>query len=171
MRCETVRKKLDRLSQQELTSRMREAVETHLSACEDCRRHFARQKRLAAILTSVPEPPAMPQGFGDRVLEMARQRQAAQRPVPGSIWRIGWLRSSGSAGKIAAQTAVLAGGVLLGVFMGHQTWQSAYPTNQRQATQSDPVAVYELDYLTDAPGDSLAGSYLTLMATPKHNGT
>lgn len=163
MRCETVRKKLDRLSQQELTSRMREAVEAHLSACEGCRRHFARQERLAAILTSVPEPPAVPQGFGDRVLEMARERQAAQRPTPASLWRHHWLRPS----VLVGRSAVLAGGIMLGILMGQQTWRSVHPAAPRPSMQSDPVAVYELDYLTDAPGDSLAGTYLALMGSPQ----
>jgi anti-sigma factor RsiW len=169
MRCQTVRKKLDRLSRQELASRMREAIESHLSTCEGCRQHLARLERLATFLTSVPEPPSVPEGFCERLFVVARERQAAQRPMPESIWRMGWLRSSASMGMRVAQTAVLAGGVLIGVLMGQQTWLSAHPVNQRQTTQADPVAIYELDYLTNAPGDSLAGTYLSLTAALKQN--
>ena len=62
---------------------------------------------------------------------------------------------------------MLAAGLLIGVFMGQQTWRSAHPLNPQQATQADPLAVYELDYLTNAPGDSLAGTYLALMGSPQ----
>jgi anti-sigma factor RsiW len=171
MRCQAVRKKLDRLSRQELTSRTREVIESHLSGCEGCRQYLARQERLATLLMSAPEPPSVPEGFAERLIVLASERRAAQRPIPASLWRHHWLRPSVWVGRSAAQTAVLAGGLLLGVLMGQQTWRSAHSANLRQTTGADPVAVYELDYLTNAPGDSLAGTYLTLMATPKHNGT
>jgi hypothetical protein len=122
-------------------------------------------------LTSASELPSVPHGFAERLILAGRARQAAQRPMPASLWRLHWLRPSVSVGRSAAQTAVLAGGLLLGVLMGQQSWRSTHSANPRQTTQADPVAVYELDYLTNAPGDSLAGTYLTLMATPKHNGT
>ncbi|MFZ5831787.1 MAG: hypothetical protein ACOY3P_16995 [Planctomycetota bacterium] len=41
----------------------------------------------------------------------------------------------------------------------------------QQAGHPDPVAVYQLDYLTDAPGGSLAHSYLALTHASDRNGT
>jgi hypothetical protein len=55
--------------------------------------------------------------------------------------------------------------------MGQQTWRSAHWSIPQQTIAPDPVAVYELDYLTDAPGGSLAQSYLMLTNAPNHNGT
>jgi len=52
-----------------------------------------------------------------------------------------------------------------------QTWRSAHPSLPQQTMHADPVAVYHLDYLTDAPGGSLAQSFLSLTGTPSHNGT
>ena len=170
MRCEAVRNKLDRLSRQELAPRMRERVETHLSGCGNCSQHLARQERLAALLTDVPEPPAIPEGFGDRLMAAARQRQVSRRAVAGSLWQLHWLRPSGSVGRKAAQAAVLAGGLLVGVLMGQRTWRSVHPSNAQQARQVDPVAVYELDYLTDAPNGSLVESFLALTESPSGNG-
>jgi predicted anti-sigma-YlaC factor YlaD len=164
MRCEVVRKKLDRLSRQELTLRMPESIEVHLSMCEACRRYLARQERLAILLRSVPAPPAIPQGFRKRVLAMAGERQSACRPVPESIRWLDWMRPSASVGKKVVQTAVLACGAVAGILMGQQTWRSAHLFNPQQTAQADPTAIYELDYLTDAPGDSLAGTYLTLIS-------
>jgi len=171
MRCKAVRNKLDRLSRQELAPRMRERVEAHLSACADCRRHLAAQERLAVLLTSLAKPPTVPEGFGDRLMAAASQRQAGRQSVPGSLWRLRWLSPPASVGRKAAQAAALAGGLLIGVLMGQQTWRSAHWSIPQQAIEPDPVAVYELDYLTDAPGGSLTQSYLMLTNAPNHNGT
>ena len=65
----------------------------------------------------------------------------------------------------------LAGGLLIGVLMGQQTWRFAHSSSLQQTVESDPGAVYDLDYLTDAPGGSLVQSYLTLTTAPNHNGT
>ena len=171
MRCKTVRNKLDRFSRQELMPRARDRIEAHLSVCADCRQHFAAQERLAVLLTSQPKPPAVPRGFGDRLMAAARQRKAGRQVVPGSLWRLRWLSPPASVGRKAAQTVAIAGGLLIGVLMGQQTWRSAHSSIPQQTVQPDPVAVYQLDYLTDAPGGSLAQSYLTLTNAPNHNGT
>jgi len=55
--------------------------------------------------------------------------------------------------------------------MGQQTWRSAHPALPQQALQADAVAVYQLDYLTDAPGGSLVQSFLSLTSAPSHHGT
>jgi anti-sigma factor RsiW len=174
MRCKTVRDKLDRFVRQELAPRMRDRVEAHLKDCAGCRRHLAWQERLATLLAGPAEPPSVPEGFSDRLMAAARQRQAACRPVPGSLWRLRWLSPSGTdghharhgrlvaVGQKAAQAVALAGGLLIGVLMGQQTWQLLHPSMAQQNMQPDPVAVYQLDYLTEAPGGSLAQSYLTL---------
>jgi anti-sigma factor RsiW len=171
MRCQAVRNKLDRLSRQELAPRVRAAVEAHLNVCSDCRRYLAREERLTALLVDAPAPPPIPKGFGDRLIVAARRRQAVRRPVPGPLWRLRWPSPSASVGKKAAQAVALAGGLIIGVFMGHQTWRSAHATIPQPAIQSDPLAVYQLDSMTDAPAGSLAQSYLTLTGIPNQNGT
>ena len=150
---------------------MRERIEVHLSQCADCRRHLARQEQLAALLASAFKPPTVPDGFANRLMAAARQRQAKPQSVPGSLWRLRWLSTDTSIRRKAAQAVALAGGLLIGVLMGQQTWRSAHPPIDQQAGPPDPVAVYQLDYLTDAPGGSLAQSYLTLTSAPNHNGT
>ena len=171
MRCKAVRNKLDHLSRQELAPQMRARVEAHLSDCADCRRHLAAQERLAVLLTSLPKPPAISEGLGDRLMAAARERLAARRPVPGSLSRRRWLLPPASVGRKAAQAVAIAGGLLIGVLMGQQTWRFAHASIPHQAVEPDPVAVYQLDYLTDAPSGSLVQSYLTLTNTPNHNGT
>ncbi len=171
MRCQAVRNKLDRFARQELAPRTFNRVEAHLRDCAACRRHLARQERLTKLLTGLPQPPALAEAFGDRLMAAARQRQAARRSVPGSLWRRRWSLPSAAVGAKAAQAAALACGLVIGVLMGQQTWRSAHPSIPQPATPTDPVAVYQLDYLTDAPGGSLAQSFLSLTGTPHHNGT
>jgi hypothetical protein len=65
---------------------------------------------------------------------------------------------------------VLAGGLLMGVFMGQQTWRSVRPSSAQPSRQRDAIAAHELDYLTDAPGVSLAESYLMLTGDSRPNG-
>ena len=115
MRCKAVRNRLDRFSRQELTPRARKRIEAHLSGCADCRQHLASHERLAVLLTNLPRPQAVPEGFGNRLLAAARERQAVRRPVPGSLWRPRWLSPPASVGRKAAQAVALAGGLLIGV--------------------------------------------------------
>ena len=156
---------------------MRERVEAHLIACADCRRHLAAQERLTVLLTSLPEPPAVPEGFGDRLMAAASQRQAGRQSIPRSLWRLRWSSPPGTdrrlvaVGRKATQAMALAGGLLIGVLMGQQTWRSAHSSIPQPTIEPDPVAVYQLDYLTDAPGGSLAQSFLSLTNAPNHNGT
>ena len=136
-----------------------------------CRDELARQEQLLALLRGDSTIPPVPEGFSGRVMAKARQRLAVRRPpdtAPASPRR--WWQSV-SIPLRAEAAAVLAAGLLIGVFMGQQTWQSAHRATSRQATQADPSAVYQLDYLSDAPGGSLAESFLTLTGDSRGNGT
>jgi hypothetical protein len=53
----------------------------------------------------------------------------------------------------------LAGGLLLGVYLGAQTWDSGPPAAIEQA---DPLAGSGLGQLVEPGGDSLAQAYLAL---------
>lgn len=171
MRCEAVRNNLDHLIRGQLALEARERIEAHLKHCEDCRRHLGHQQRLAVLLASLPQPPAVPEGFAERLIDAARQRQASRQPEPASRWRRRWQTLTGPAGRRVTQAAALAGGLLIGVAVGQQTWHSVHPPMSQPTVQPDPLAVYGLDYLTDAPGGSLVQSYLRLTKTPEYNGT
>lgn len=170
MRCDVVRKNLDRLARQELAPSEREPIEAHLSQCADCRRERDRQEQLATLLKSVPEPPAVPEGFADRLLVAVRQRQAEQQSTPASRRRVHWAVTPGVIRQKVTQLAVLAGGLLIGMLMGQQTWESIHPSSMQGARRAAPVAADELDYLTDVPGGSLAESYLMMTRVPDKNG-
>ena len=70
------------------------------------------------------------------------------------------------AARLAAAAAVLVMGLAIGVLMGRDTWQSPgiQPVGKSQMAQVEPITIYNLDYLTDAPKGSLADAYLTLVS-------
>ncbi len=65
-----------------------------------------------------------------------------------------------------AAAAVLVMGLAIGALMGRDTWQSpgVQSGGKSQMAQVEPTAIYNLDYLTDAPKGSLADAYLTLVS-------
>lgn len=171
MRCRSVRDKLDRYCSQELPARLLARMEAHLQDCVDCRRQLARQGRLDVVLRSVPEPPAVPAGFAERLASAMRERQVVRRSVPASLERRRWMSPSGSVGRQVTQAAVCVAGLLIGILMAQQTWQSVHPVDSQFAHQLNRDAVQELDYLMDIRGDSLAESYLALTTTTSRSGT
>ena len=168
MRCEQVRQKLDAYAANELTAGVREKVENHLAACDACRQALARQRELAALLRGVPAPP-VPEGFAARLMAAARERVSArERPVtaPASPWR--WWTSVPASMRLAA-AAVLVISLSLGALMGWDTARGGAAAPSASA-QADPTAVYNLDFLADAPSGSLAEAYLTLASAPAAEG-
>lgn len=173
MRCKTVQKQLDRFVRGELASQEQATIETHLALCEACRQCLAREERLTTVLKTVHEPPALPEGFEGRVMEAARRRQkeyvvvgqaASSKRSGRSQKGRGW-RALVPSGIQIVQATVLSVGVLLGILMGQQTWQSVHPTGNVAANQNDPRTAYRLDCLSDAPDGSLAESFLMLTAS------
>ncbi len=109
------------------------------------------------LLVLSPLPP-VPAGFAERVVDRAR-REAV--PVSADVSTRHHVRKRlGRRVRIAAGTAVaLAGGLLLGIYLGTQTWGSAPPATIEQA---DPLARSGLGKLVEPGGNSLAQAYLAL---------
>jgi len=159
MRCREVRQMLDLFVRQELTPPVRETIEVHLGSCGRCREEFARLRRLEELLVSGPTPP-VPEGFAQRVVERAR-REAVPHSAEVSV-RHRLRKGLGRRVRIGAGTAAaLAGGLLLGGYLGSQTWGNAPPAAVEPA---DPVAGSGLGQLVEPEGDSLAQTYLALTA-------
>ena len=163
MRCENVQQ-LERFVAGDLPVADRQAVQAHLAECAACRAKLAEYDALAGVVASTPTPP-IPSGFASRVMAAARQRQEAQ---PVAFWNLlRWWRLT-SAPMRAAAAAMLIVGLSVGVVLG---WTSA-PSVERAdaAAQVDPVDVYQIDYLGEAPSGSLADSYLTLVSATNEGG-
>lgn len=164
MRCREVQQKLDLLDTQELTSSEREGIEAHLESCAGCRAALLRLRRLEDLLAASPTPP-VPEGFAAQVVARAKEQQAAvarRAPRP-RFAQLGWNRIRFS----AATAAALAAGLMLGLFMGRQTWWSGAQQPAAAASQpADLLAASGFEYLVEPGGDSLAQAYLRLTSGP-----
>ena len=157
MGCREVQQKIDLFARQEVTPSERKRIETHLASCDTCRQSLKRLRDLEDVLAVLPTPP-VPEGFADRVVAMAGQQAAPER----STEELG--SSAANRMRLAAGTlAALAAGLLIGLFMGHETWRSGGQRSPVAAGQAvDLLAASGFESLVEPGGDSLAQSYLSL---------
>ena len=164
MHCENVQQQLNRFAAGDLPVADRQTVQAHLAECAACRAKLAELDALAGVVASTPTPP-IPSGFASRVIAAARQRQQAQ---PITAWNLlRWWRLT-SAPMHAAAAAVLIVGLSVGVVPTRRS--SDLAARAETAAEVDPVDVYQIDYLGEAPSGSLADSYLTLVSTTNEGG-
>jgi len=98
-----------------------------------------------------------------RVMAKARERQNTE--MERNVIRLGHrLAPSRPWAFRVAAAAVLVFGLAAGSYMGRSMSQTV---TARTAVQTSPLDAYNLDYLSDAPDGSLAGSYLALASNPK----
>lgn len=160
MRCRAVQQKLDLHAGQGLAPSVQRQVEAHLRNCPACRDARERLERLRVLLEAVPATP-VPEGFAERVLARVGQREStAGRGGFDRSRRALWRQVRAGVGTAAA----LAAGLLLGLFLGHETWQ-ATADSPGQIRQTDPLAVSGLDFLIGPGDDTLAQTYLQLTSS------
>lgn len=155
MRCDEVSQNLDLLIRQELAPPVRERIEGHLRGCGRCREELARLRRLEELLAADAYPP-VPVGFAARVVARARREVPSDAAV--AVPRTAGWRIAQRMRMAAGAAAALAGGLLLGGYLGTQTWNTAPPS----VRQTDPLAGLGLRQLVEPGGDSLAQTYLAL---------
>ena len=163
MRCRKARLTIDAYVSGKIGPRDRVAIEEHLKACDGCRQAATVARRLVALGQALPMPP-VPEGFAKRVMAQARRRIALPAPAAPSWSLAAWWRMA-SAPVRAAAAAVLVIGLASGVLMGWSTWQAQAARPAQTALQADPLASYNVGYLTDAPEGSLAQTYLALVSS------
>ena len=162
MRCETVQDNLIAFARGDSPPDERRGMEAHLRDCPTCRSALGEVDPIAATLVQGQTPP-VPGGFAARVMVAARRRQATEVFVGWNPLR--WWRLT-STPIHAAAAVVLVVGLTVGLVMGWTSMPS--PAQAPAAAQADPLEVYHLDDLGDAPAESLTDSYLALVSG--HNG-
>jgi len=164
--CLRVRRQLGAYFDGELSPKNRTAVERHLVRCRSCRTAWESLHRLERALQIAEVPPAPP-SLARQIMAKARERPNAE--MERNVIRLGrGLPTSRPWAFDIAAAAVLVFGLAVGSYMGWSGGRSMSQTvTARTAVQADPLAVYNLDYLGDAPEGSLADSYLALASNPK----
>jgi anti-sigma factor RsiW len=164
MHCRYVKQKLDRYVQGDLPEPMSKKVEQHLHKCRNCADTLSRIKKLEGLFEDTPRPP-VPEGFSERLMQCARQRQYLQQspePIIIRIW--GWFDRTGLKKSVAAAGVII--GLSVGLLMGLQTsrqYQQKQTVNQI-ASGSGLIDTFRFDYLTEAPENSLSQVYVQMIA-------
>jgi anti-sigma factor RsiW len=173
MRCEVVKKSLDLYLAQTLAPAHRDDVESHLASCAACREQLERLRQLAAVFAADLRIPPVPAGFRDRVMSRTQDRMFRRTAIdrPARSLRAWW--ASLPVPMRVGWAASLAAGLLIGTFLGRQTWTSADPRSAlaTPSARSDAGTWGELDYLTEVPSGSLAQTFLALIRTETGKGT
>ena len=160
--CSRVRRQLGAYLDGELSPKNRTAMERHLAQCGSCQaalESFHRLERALRVVEVSPSPP----NLAWRVMAKARERQNTE--MERNVIRLGHrLAPSRPWAFRVAAAAVLVFGLAAGSYMGRSMSQTV---TARTAVQTSPLDAYNLDYLSDAPDGSLAGSYLALASNPK----
>ena len=166
MRCRKVQQDLDAFRDGLLQPGERAVMEAHLQECPECQAALARLRRLSFLLEGIPAP-RVPDGFSERLMARAYQRQAERRRWRVRSWRpmVFW-RGMPAATRVAA-AAMLVLAIGLGALMARDLSSGPRPAGIVTAEMND---VYALDYLSEAPGGSLADAYLTLASAANGGG-
>ena len=160
--CSRVQRQLGAYLDGELSPKNRMVVERHLVRCRPCRTALESLHRLERAL-QIAEVPSAPPSLAGQIMAKARERQSTE--LEQNVVRLGHRLATPRpwAFKVAA-AAVLVFGLAAGSYMGRSVSQTV---TAQTAVQADPLAVYNLDYLADAPAGSLADSYLALASNDR----
>ncbi len=148
----------------QLARHEREQVLAHLQECEACRTTLGNVDRLAAILSQTECPP-VPSRLTARIMAAAGKRRSES--VTADWNPLKWWRGA-TAPMQAAATITMIIGLGLGCILGWTSTSS--PSSAATGAKSEPLDIYQLDFLGDLPSGSLAGSYLALIAVTSEGG-
>lgn len=158
MRCQVVQQKLDQYAGQGLSGPERELMERHLRLCPACQQALERQSRLQTLLQSCPTPP-IPEGFAARVLARAESHPMVVLRPSSRGWTPGVTRKR--LGEVLGMVGTMAVGLLIGLLLGHETWQSGRSEGP-SPNQAASAGAFGIDRLIDPGDDTLAQTYLQL---------
>ncbi|OHB74832.1 MAG: hypothetical protein A2Z25_09625 [Planctomycetes bacterium RBG_16_55_9] len=164
MRCQHVKQKLDRYIQGHLPEPMSKKVERHVHKCSNCADALSRLKKLERLFEDTSLPP-VPEGFSERLMHLARQRQYLQQtsgPAVIRLWE--WFDRTGLKKSAAAAGVII--GLSVGLLMGLQTSRQSRQkqTVNQMADGSGLMDTFRFDYLTEAPENSLSRVYVQMVS-------
>jgi anti-sigma factor RsiW len=149
----------------ELTEKEHARMDDHFASCAECARALEHARQLHTTVGEKMTPP-LPVGFHGRLMARARE-QAEKRSWTERIVRpVGWRPAMPARLRVAAAAAVVVA-LGLGMLIGRDMWRGQEPPEPQaaQVAEADPVRLYRVDYLAEAPDGSLAGAYVSLVST------
>jgi anti-sigma factor RsiW len=162
MRCTRAQRRLEAYLGDEMGGQERARLERHLAACSECARVLERARQLRAVLGDA-RAPGLPAGFHACLMARASERAARPRWVGRLLRGFGW-RSTMSARLRTATVGAVVVALGAGALIGRDMWRFERPAEQARLAVADPVRIYRIDYLGEAPSGSLAGAYVSLLS-------
>ncbi len=165
MRCKTAQRKLEAYLGGELTEKEHARMEDHFASCAECGRALEHARQLHRMLSKKTTPP-LPEGFHARLMARARGHRAKRSWGERMLKPFGRTATMPVGLRVAAAAAVIAA-LGIGVLIGRDMWRGQKPPEPQppQVAEADPVRLYRIDYLAEAPSGSLAGAYVSLVST------
>ena len=163
MLCKYVKQKLDRYVQGDLPDSDRKKIAQHINGCKNCADSLFRVRKFEGLFKNTPLPP-IPEGFTERLIQLARQRQnLQQKSRPKVIQLLEWFDQTGFKKSVAAAGVVV--GLSLGLLMGLQTSMQSHKRKAANqiSNNSELIDTFRLDYLTEAPENSLSRVYVQMI--------
>lgn len=158
MLCDEIESKLKAYADGDLAPEERLRVRAHLCECQSCLVALGQIDPLSAGFAQTDAPP-VPVGLTSRIMVAARNRRTNS---PSAGWNpFLWWKMNPS-GMHAVAVAVFTIGLIAGLSMGWNMLSTEGVSTVNQTTRSELLNTYSLDYLNDAPHESLAGAYVAL---------
>ncbi len=165
MNCQDMQNRISDYLDGRLSRAERDLVKTHLIECPFCSAALAEVDPVANVLLR-SEDPVVPPDLADNTMAAASRLVRRNQPAAWSLlswWRLAPLSMQ------AAAVGVLVIGLSLGRILGKSVATSPEPATATM-TQTEPIDIYQLDYLEEAPSGSLADSYLALIMASNGGG-
>ena len=165
MRCKKAQRSLEAYLGGELTEKERARIERHVASCAECARALDHARQLRKTLGENMTPP-LPGGFHAQVMARAREHAGERRWSERILSPFGWGPAMPVGLRAAAAAAVIVA-LGIGMLIGRDMWRIEQPQEPRpaQVAEADPVRLYRIDYLAEAPEGSMAGAYVSLVST------
>jgi anti-sigma factor RsiW len=155
MKCSQVQKRLSAFQDGELKPQEQEKVSEHLQNCSACREQYEEMENAWQTLGDLREIPPEP-GFYGQLSKKIKELNESRSPV-GFRWLFQFFPPSW------ATAALLAGGILLGAFLGNTLAKNELlPFQQHRAYSQAAAEVFSLRAFDPVPPGTLGDRYLRM---------
>jgi anti-sigma factor RsiW len=165
VRCGHVEKRLEAYLDGTLEPTIRDSFEKHIKTCGRCHDVLQQRRSLVVFLQSTVVPP-LPENLAKHLMAGAEQIvRDRQMPPAIVLWPSPLPAFLSSPMKLPAAAALVLG-LALGLLMAKDTLPrpSANTTVNAAASQSNMLAAFKLDSLTDSPSGSLPEAYMSMIS-------
>jgi len=167
VRCRKITSYLNAYADGELPVRLRRVVESHLAACESCRRRLEEILGTAELFEGTLPAPPVPDGLAARIMAEAHRRQPAGIPgghSPSPTWNpFQWVAGLSTSMKIAACATVLLA-IGAGLALGGAN------VTRGNVLIEQGIDLHGVEWFAPVPPGSISSIYIAMTDQPYERG-